>query len=56
MLRKFVALTPLAGSILLPFIVLVTIARVGLGPGLLVALLLSSLWFILMLRTAEMPH
>jgi hypothetical protein len=31
-------------------------ARVGIGAGVAVALVLSSLWFVAMLRTAEMPH
>lgn len=55
-LRWFVALTPLTGAILLPLVVPLTIAKLGLGPGVLTALILSSLWFIAMLRTSEMPH
>tara|TARA_B100000700_G_C14614461_1_gene655191 strand:+ start:498 stop:668 length:171 start_codon:yes stop_codon:yes gene_type:complete len=56
MLRSIVALTPLAGAIFLPLIVSITIARVGLGQGVLTALILSSIWFVAMLRTSEMPH
>ena len=56
MLRWLVALTPIAGAIAFPLIVPLTIARLGLAPGVVVALLLSSLWFVAMLRTAEMPH
>ncbi len=56
MMRKFVAATPLTGSIALPLIILLIIVQAGLGPGLLAAMLLTSLWFVLMLRTAEMPH
>ena len=56
MSRLVVAVTPLAGAILLPLIVPITIAKAGLGPGVLIALILSSGWFVAMLRTAEMPH
>ena len=56
MLRWFVALTPLVGAILFPLIVPFTMSRVGLAPGVVVALILSTLWFVAMLRTSEMPH
>ncbi len=56
MLRRFVALTPVIGAILLPIIVPFTIARAGVAPGVLLALILSTLWFVAMLRTSEMPH
>ncbi len=56
MLRKIVALTPFCGAILLPIAIPLTIVKAGLGPGILIALLLSILWFVAMLRTAEMPH
>tara|TARA_Y100001968_G_scaffold263324_1_gene251873 strand:- start:404 stop:577 length:174 start_codon:yes stop_codon:yes gene_type:complete len=55
-LRWFVAVTPIAGAVLLPLVVPITISKFGLGPGVLTALILSSLWFIAMLRTSEMPH
>ncbi len=56
MLRWFVALTPLTGAIIFPIIVPVVIARFGLAPGVIVALIASTLWFVAMLRTSEMPH
>ena len=56
MLRWFVALTPLAGVIVFPLIVPLAMSRVGIGSGLFVALTLSTLWFVVMLRTSEMPH
>ncbi len=56
MLRWIVAITPIAGAILLPLLVPITIAKAGLAPGLILTLLLSTLWFIAMLRTSEMPH
>ncbi len=56
MLRWFVAVTPLAGAIIFPLAVPLVIARLGIGPGVLSALILSTLWFVAMLRTSEMPH
>jgi len=55
-LRWIVAITPLAGAMAFPVVVPLTIARVGIGAGLGVALVLSTLWFAAMLRTSEMPH
>ena len=56
MVRLIVAFTPLLGVILFPLLIPITIERLGLGPGVLSALVLSTLWFIAMLRTSEMPH
>ena len=56
MLKKIVAFTPLFGALTLPLIVLLTISKFGVTLGILTALLISSLWFIAMLRTSEMPH
>ncbi|HGY5560275.1 MAG TPA: hypothetical protein ACN46P_05785 [Prochlorococcus sp.] len=56
MLRWFVALTPLAGAIIFPLAVPLSMALFGIGTGVLVALIVGSLWFVTMLRTAEMPH
>ncbi len=55
-LRWFVAITPLAGSMAFPLIVPLVMARVGIAAGVAVALVISSLWFIAMLKTSEMPH
>ena len=55
-LRWIVAITPLAGAMAFPVAVPLTIARVGIGAGVGVALVLSTLWFMAMLSTAEMPH
>ena len=55
MLRWFVAGTPLAGAILFPLIVPLAIAWFGIAPGVLTALVLSTIWFVAMLRTSEMP-
>ena len=56
MLKKIVAFTPLFGALLFPLIVPITISKFGVNYGILSALLISSLWFIAMLRTSEMPH
>ena len=56
MLKKIVAFTPLFGALTFPLIVPITISRFGVNVGILTALLISSLWFIAMLRTSEMPH
>ena len=55
-LRWIVAITPLVGAMAFPLAVPLTIARVGIGAGVGVALVLSTLWFVAMLRTAELPH
>jgi len=55
-LRLVVAVTPVAGAVAFPVLVPLTMARVGIGTGVVVALVLSSLWFVGMLRTSEMPH
>ena len=57
MMRKnFVAFTPMLGAITFPLVVPLTISKFGVNYGIIIALLISSLWFIAMLRTSEMPH
>ncbi len=56
MIRWIVALTPIVGAISFPLLIPIVIQRFGLGAGVLTALLLSTIWFVAMLRTAEMPH
>ena len=55
-LRRFVAITPLAGAIIFPLVVPLSMARLGVGAGVLMTLMVSTIWFVAMLRTAEMPH
>ena len=55
-LRWVVAVTPLAGAVAFPILVPLTMVKAGIGAGVGVALVLSSLWFVGMLRTSEMPH
>jgi len=56
MRKKFVAITPMLGAITFPLVVPLTISKFGINFGIFTALIISSLWFIAMLRTSEMPH
>ena len=56
MLKKIVAFTPIFGAVTFPLVVPITISKFGITYGILSALVISSLWFIAMLRTSEMPH
>ena len=56
MLKKIVAFTPLLGALTFPLIVPITISKFGVNYGIVSAIFISSLWFIAMLRTSEMPH
>ena len=55
-MRRFVAITPLAGALAFPVLVPISIVRFGIPTGVGVALLVSTIWFVAMLRTSEMPH
>jgi hypothetical protein len=54
-MRAIVALTPLLGTLLFPLVVALLMARQGIGAGVLGAVVLGSVWFVTMLRSAEMP-
>jgi hypothetical protein len=54
--KALVALTPLAGSLVFPLVVPLLMLRVSIGAGVLGAVLIGALWFVAMLRTAEMPE
>ena len=56
MKKNFIAFTPLFGALTFPLVVPITISKFGINYGIISALCISSLWFIAMLRTAEMPH
>jgi hypothetical protein len=53
--RTFVALTPMAGALAFPLIVPVVLVRLGLPAAMLSAVLIGTAWFVVMLRSAEMP-
>jgi hypothetical protein len=54
-LKLVVALTPTAGSILFPLVVPILMVRVSIASGVIAAVVIGTLWFAVMLRTAEMP-
>ena len=53
--RTIVALTPLVGAITLPLVLPVLIDKVSLTASLLTAVIGATVWFVVMLRTSEMP-
>ena len=53
--RTLVALTPLLGALSFPLIVPLLMSRVSIPVSILAAVILATAWFVLMLRTAEMP-
>nr|YP_002049290.1 hypothetical protein PCC_0661 [Paulinella chromatophora]ACB43080.1 hypothetical protein PCC_0661 [Paulinella chromatophora] len=54
--RTLVTITPLLGALIFPIVVVLFMSVININTGIAVALVLSTLWFILMLRTSEMPH
>jgi hypothetical protein len=54
-MRRFVAFTPVAGALAFPLVVPLVLRWVGLPAAVLTAVLVGTLWFVVMLRTAEMP-
>ncbi|EDY38333.1 conserved hypothetical protein [Cyanobium sp. PCC 7001] len=54
-MRLVVAITPIAGALAFPLIVPLVLRWVGLPAAVLSAVVVGTLWFVLMLRTAEMP-
>ncbi len=54
-LKAVVAFTPLAGSLAFPVVVPLLMVKVGIGAGVLAAVLIGTAWFVTMLLTAEMP-
>lgn len=53
--RALVAFTPLTGALAFPLAVPLVLRWAGLPAAVLTAVVLGSAWFVLMLRTAEMP-
>ncbi len=53
--RALVAFTPLTGALTFPLAVPLVLRWAGLPAAVLTAVVLGSAWFVLMLRTAEMP-
>ncbi len=53
--RALVAFTPMVGALCFPVAVPLVLRSSGLPAALLCAVVLGTLWFVVMLRTAEMP-
>jgi hypothetical protein len=54
-LKILVAATPLMGALVVPVLVPLLMVRVSIAAGVLALVGVSSLWFVAMLRTSEMP-
>jgi peptidoglycan/LPS O-acetylase OafA/YrhL len=50
-----VALTPMAGALAFPLVVPLVLKHAGIPAAVLSAVAIAVIWFVLMLRTAEMP-
>ena len=55
-MKALVAFTPITGAVVLPLVVSLLMAKVGIGAGVAAAVVISSLWFVAMLRTSELPE
>jgi hypothetical protein len=55
MKRAMVALTPMAGALAFPLVVPLVLKHAGIPAAFLSAVAIAVIWFVLMLRTAEMP-
>lgn len=54
-MRLLVAATPLAGALLFPLVVPIVLKQLGIPAAVLTAVFLGTVWFVAMLRSAEMP-
>ena len=55
-MKTLVALTPISGAVLLPLLVTLLMVKVSIAAGVLAAVAVSSLWFVAMLLTSELPE
>jgi hypothetical protein len=55
MKRALVAFTPMAGAVAFPLVVPLVLKHAGIPAAVLSAVAIAVIWFVLMLRTAEMP-
>ena len=53
--KALVLILPLAGSLTLPIAVPLLMRTAGIGAGVALVLVVSCLWFAVMLRFSEMP-
>jgi hypothetical protein len=54
-LKAVVAATPLLGAFVVPLLIPLLMVRVSIAAGVLVLVIIGTLWFVAMLRTSEMP-
>ena len=54
-MKTLVAFTPITGAVILPLLVCLLMVKVNIATGVLAAVVISSLWFVAMLRTSELP-
>jgi heme A synthase len=54
--KAFILLVPLLGSLTLPLAVPLLMRSAGIGAGVALVLVVTCLWFAVMLRFAEMPE
>ncbi|MEY3750999.1 MAG: hypothetical protein RLZZ11_594 [Cyanobacteriota bacterium] len=55
-MKTLVALTPITGAVVLPLLVCLLMVKVSIAAGVLAAVAISSVWFVAMLRTSELPE
>ena len=55
-MKTLVAFTQITGAVILPLLVSFLMVKVNIGTGVLAAVVISSLWFVAMLRTSELPE
>jgi MFS superfamily sulfate permease-like transporter len=55
-MKTLVAFTPITGAVILPLLVCLLMVKVNIATGVLAAVVISSLWFVAMLRTSELPE
>ncbi len=56
MLRRLVAVTPMAGALAFPLLVPLVMKHLGIPAAVLTAVVVGTLWFVAMLRTSELPQ
>ncbi len=55
LLRRLVAVTPMAGALAFPLVVPLVMKHVGIPAAVLTAVVVGTLWCVVMLRTSELP-
>jgi len=53
--RALVAFTPVVGALAFPLVIPLLMSRVSIPASVLAAVVIATAWFVVMLRSAEMP-